>query len=180
MYGRAPSRGEGRMSEQYFMADIASGNGEAIAERINGRRPAGLLAGMAVLTLFFVSQILQLLPALGGLQLAKVTAVLVVIYFVCSRSFVNERVRLRNAPQVGLLIAILALALVTVPTSIWPSQSIGYIADAFAKNVLFVYLLLQAVRTDRDARIIAGVLVAGSSLLALAVLAHFGPVVTYK
>ena len=152
----------------------------ANTEPSSGRRGSLLLAGVGALTLFFVPQILQLFPALGGLQLAKLTALLVVIYLISSRQLMEQRVRLRAAPQIGLLIGILALAVITIPTSIWPGQSIGYIVEAFAKNVVFVYLLLQAVKTDRDARTISAVLVGGSCCLVLAVLAHLGPVVTYK
>jgi len=155
------------------------GNNQAIGE--DGARGASiLLTGVAALTLFFVPQLMQLFPVLGGLQVAKLTALLVVIYLLSSRRLLDQRVRLRNAPQVGLLIGILGLALITVPTSIWPSHSIGYIVDAFGKNVLFVYLVLQAVRTDRGARVIGAMLVAGSSLMSLAVVAHLGPLVTYK
>ena len=156
-----------------FGTDLTPGKQEA-------RGASTLLIGVAALTLFFVPQLLQLFPALGGLQLAKLTALLVVVYLLSSRTLLDQRVRLRSAPQVGLLIGILGLSLITIPTSIWPSHSIGYIVDAFGKNVLFVYLVLQAVRTDRDARVIATVLVVGSTLLALAVLVHLGPVVTYK
>jgi O-antigen ligase len=160
--------------------DASSGvGGELSTGKEQAQHSSILLIGVAALTLFFVPQLLQLFPALGGLQIAKLTALLVVGYLVSSRSLLDQRVRLRYAPPIGLLIGILALALITVPTSVWPSHSIGYIIDAFGKNVLFVYLVLQAVRTDRDARIIAATLVAGCSLLALAVVVHLGPVVTY-
>jgi len=148
-------------------------------QRQEQRAPV-LLAGVAALTLFFVPQTIQLFPVLGQFQLAKLIAVAVGVYLISSRRLLGARVRLASAPQVGLLIGILALAVITVPTSVWPSQSIGYIVDAFAKNVVFVYLLLQAVRSERDARAIAAVLVTGSCFLAFAILAHMGPVVTYK
>jgi O-antigen ligase len=160
--------------------DVGPGGGELAMGSGEPQRAPILLIGVAALTLFFVPQLLQLFPALGGLQLAKLTALLVVVYLVSSRRLLDQRVRLRNAPQVGLLLGILALALITVPTSIWPSHSIGYIIAAFGKNVLFVYLVLQAVRTDRDARVIAATLIAGCTLLSLAVVVRLGPVVTYR
>src|SRR5262245_18491145 len=170
----------GGMNEARFVAAGSGFSNQRIPEARRGQRSRVLLAGVGALTLFFVPQILQLFPALGGLQLAKLTALLVVIYLISTRQLMEQRVRLRAAPQIGLLIGILGLAVITVPTSIWPGQSIGYIVEAFAKNVVFVYLLLQAVKTDRDARTISAVLVGGSCCLVLAVLAHLGPVVTYK
>lgn len=138
------------------------------------------LAGVAILTLFFVNQILELFPKLGGLQLAKLTAVATMLIFLFRRNSLVERVTLRDALQLRFIVLILLLAAVTIPLSSWPSASWVYIRDVYAKNVLYVYLLVQAVKDDRDSRIIAGALVLGSTALALAVAAHFGPLVTYQ
>ena len=168
------------MSGCCVTAEGLSLSGERSRDLSGARRTRVLLVGVAALTLFFVPQTLQLFPALGGLQLAKLTAIGLVVYLLSSRELLMGRVRLRSAPQIGLLIGILALAIITVPTSIWPSQSIRYIVEAYAKNVAFVYLLLQAVRNDLAARTVAAVLAAGSCCLVLAILVHLGPLVTYK
>jgi O-antigen ligase len=153
---------------------------EETAPRARARRTPALLVGVATLTLFFVAQILQLFPALEGLQVAKLTALLVVILFLASREGLASRVGILAVPQLRYIIGVLLLALATVPFSVWPSSSLSYITDVFIKNIVFVYLLVQAVRTDHAARLVAGALIAGCSAIVIAMLTGFGPLVTYE
>ncbi|HYL98103.1 MAG TPA: O-antigen ligase family protein, partial [Blastocatellia bacterium] len=141
---------------------------------------SALLAGASVLTLFFVSQILQPFPELSGLQLAKIAAAVTAAIFLFSRKAVAGRVRVGDAVQLKYLLLILLLATVTILWAVWPTASWSYIVDVYAKNVLYAYLVVQAVKSDRDARVIAGTMILGSTALALALLVHFGPVVTYQ
>jgi putative inorganic carbon (HCO3(-)) transporter len=147
---------------------------------VEARRKHRLLIGASLLTLFFVPQALQLFPILEGLQIVKFTAIGVALLFLNSREEIINRIRLRDAPQAKLIVAMLVLAAATIPFAIWPYGSLRYTVDAFAKNVIFVYLLLQTVRSDRDLRIIAAVMVAGCGVLVLPMITHIGPVVTYK
>ena len=149
-------------------------------EDIAARRRRRLLTGGALLTLFFVSQEVQLFKFLEGLQIVKLTAVAVAVLLLSSRDQLIDRVRLRDAPQAKMIIGLLAVAVLTIPFAVWPNVSFQYAADAYVKNVIFVYLLLQTVRSDKDARVIATVLSAGSAVLVIPMLTHFGPWVTYK
>jgi O-antigen ligase len=139
-----------------------------------------MLIGICALTLFFTPQTLQLFPGLEGLQIAKVTAVAAVLIFLFSRGSWSSRLRLGASPQLKCVLGLLVLATVTIPMAEWPGASLRYVTDVYIKNIIFVYLLYQAVRTDRDCRAIAGVLTFGSTLLVLAILIGFGPLAVAK
>jgi O-antigen ligase len=167
--------------------DLIGGDLENLRDRYNGqaddpaqtRRPM-MLAGISALTLFFTPQILQLFPSLEGYQIAKVTSITVMLMFLISRGSWSSRVRLGQAPQLMCIIGLLVLATLTMPLAEWRSGSFHYITDVYIKNVIFVYLLAQAVRSDRDCRVVAGVLTLGSTLLVLAILTGVGPLAVAK
>lgn len=143
-------------------------------------RGRALLWGMAILTIFFAAQFLQLFPSLEGFQVAKIAALVVVILFITTPDQIADRARLRTTPQLKLMLGMLALALISVPFSVWPSGSLRFIGEAYLKNVVFVYLLAQTARSYANSRVIAGALITGSALLVIAMLSGFGPQVTYK
>jgi putative inorganic carbon (HCO3(-)) transporter len=143
-------------------------------------RVSPLLVGVAVLTIFFVPQMLQMFPSLAGLQIVKVTAIAVTLLFLLSRRYILSRVRLGEVKQVACLIALLVLATITIPLAVWPNSAFHYIFDVYGKNVIFVYLLVQAARSDRDVRVIVTVLTACCAALVLAMITGFGPLVTYQ
>ncbi|HEY6331598.1 MAG TPA: O-antigen ligase family protein [Blastocatellia bacterium] len=147
---------------------------------IEARRHRRLLIGASLLVLFFVTQEIQLFTFLAGLQVVKLTGIAVAVLFLSSRKELLDRVRLRDAPQVTMIIGLLLLGVVTIPFAVWPAVSFQYALGVYAKNVVFVYLLLQIVRSDKDARTIVAVLSAGSAILVVPMLTHFGPWVTYK
>ncbi|MBI3651735.1 MAG: O-antigen ligase family protein [Acidobacteria bacterium] len=134
--------------------------------------------GVAVLTLFFVTQLLQLVPSVQGIPFAKIVVGMVVLIFVFSPHLLANRLRLKELPQIQYILCILALALATVPLSVWPSDSFNFIFQGYAKNIVFVYLLAQGLKTDRSARAICGALVLGCALIVLALLSGFGPEVS--
>ena len=147
------------------------------------RRPArdrALLWGMALLTVFFAAQFLQLFPELEGLQIAKFAAAAVAVLFITSPEQIAGRAKIRATPQLKLILGMLAIALATIPFSVWPSGSLHFIAEVYLKNVVFVYLLAQTARSARNARVIAGALITGSAMLVIAMLVGFGPQVSYK
>lgn len=144
------------------------------------QRVTTLVAGVAVLTLFFVTQLLGLIPALAGFQIAKLSVLAVALLFLSSRERLTSRVRILSVPQLRYTIGILILAFATLPFAVWPSESLRFVTEIFLKNVIFVYFLVQAVRSDRDSRVIAGALIAGCCVLVIAMLTGLGPLVTYE
>ncbi|HKY05219.1 MAG TPA: O-antigen ligase family protein [Blastocatellia bacterium] len=144
------------------------------------RRLPLMLIGAAALTLIFVTQVLQIIPPVKDMSVAKFVVLVVALVFLQSRDAVKSRVRISSVPQLRNLLLMIVIALLLVPVSFWPSGSLDYIVNIYARNIIIVYLLVQAARTNRDARVIAGSLVAGCSALVLAMLLRFGPLVTNK
>ena len=143
-------------------------------------RPSLLVISAAVLTLIFVTQILQLFPVIKNLSIAKFAVLLAALSFLSSREQIVSRVRAMQVPQLKWVLMMLALAVATLPFSFWPSESVSYILDIYLRNVVCLYLIAQAVRDDRSARAIGGALVAGCAAIALAMLLGLGAIVTYK
>jgi O-antigen ligase len=143
-------------------------------------RPSVLVIGAAVLTLIFVTQILQLFPVIKDLSIAKFTVLLAALSFLSSREQIVSRVRVMRVPQLKWILMLLALAVATLPFSFWPSDSLSYILNIYSRNIVCLYLIAQAVRDDRSARAIGGAFVAGCAAIVAAMLLNFGPLVTYK
>jgi O-antigen ligase len=136
------------------------------------------VAGVALLTLFFATQLLQLVPALQIIPAAKLVVGVVVLIFVFSPHLLANRLRLKDIPQFRYILCLLAFALLTVPLSVWPRDSVSFIIEGYAKNIVFVYLLVQGLRNDRSARTICGALILGCALIVVALLTGFGPEVS--
>jgi len=133
------------------------------------------VAGVALLTLFFVTQLLQLIPSLYGIPFAKIAVGIVVPIFIFSPHLIANRLRLREIPQFKYLLCILAFAILTAPISIWPGGSSSFIIEGYAKNVIFVYLLAQGARNEHSTRWIIGAFIAGCVLIVICLLTGFGP-----
>ncbi|HVF91185.1 MAG TPA: O-antigen ligase family protein [Blastocatellia bacterium] len=145
-----------------------------------GPRPSLLVIGVSILTLIFVTQILQLFPLIKNLSIAKFTVLLAALSFLSSRDQIVSRVRVMQVPQLKWMLMMLALAVATLPFSFWPSDSLSYILNIYSRNIVCLYLIAQAVRDDRSARAIGGALVFGCAAIVGAMLLNFGPLVTYE
>ncbi|HYP28472.1 MAG TPA: O-antigen ligase family protein [Blastocatellia bacterium] len=165
--------------------DLGGAGGEIDLDELEDRparrpRPSVLVIGAAVLTLIFVTQILQLFPVIKNLSVAKFTVLLAALSLFSSREQIVSRVRVMQVPQLKWVLMLLALAVATLPFSFWPSDSLSYILNIYSRNVVCLYLIAQAVRDDRSARAVGGALVAGCAAIVAAMLLNFGPLVTYK
>lgn len=134
--------------------------------------------GVALLTMFFVTQLLQLLPGIRGIPFAKIAVGVVVPIFLFSPHLIANRLRLREIPQFKYLLCILAFAMLTAPISIWPGGSSEFIIQGYAKNIVFVYLLVQGARKEFSTRLIVGALITGCVLIVISLLTGFGPEVS--
>jgi O-antigen ligase len=119
--------------------------------------------------------LLQLLPFLQGIQVAKIAVGFVVVVFVFSPHLLANRLRLREIPQFKYILCILGFALVTTPLSVWPGGSLSFILEGYAKNIVFVYFLAQGARSERSTRLIIGALIAGCALIVISILTGLGP-----
>jgi O-antigen ligase len=133
------------------------------------------VAGVALLTLFFVTQLLQLIPSLYGIPFAKIAVGVVVPIFIFSPHLIANRLRLREIPQFKYLLCILAFAILTSPISVWPGGSSTFIIEGYAKNVIFVYLLTQGTRSEHSTRWIISAFITSCVLIVFCLLTGFGP-----
>ncbi len=138
-------------------------------------RPSVFVFGVAILTLFFVTQFMQLFPKLDGLPLVKIIVGLATVIFITTPHLIANRWRLRDLPPFKYLLFILLFAAATLPLSYWREGSFGFFTQTFFKNVVFAYLLAQGAKDNRSTRWIAGSLVTGCVLIVIAILIGFGP-----
>jgi O-antigen ligase len=143
-------------------------------------RRSPLTVSVAAIAVLFTTQMTSVIPLLGQLHLAKLITVATIVFFLSSRRQLASRVRLRTVPQLSCLLGMLLLAIATAPFSFWPSQSLSYILDLYAKNIILVYLMVQAMRSDPDTRFVVGALIGGCTLQVVMMIAGFGPLITYK
>jgi O-antigen ligase len=168
------------MSSAYEASDFElseglSGSLDAKSPGKSREKLSVFVAGVALLTLFFVTQLLQLLPFLHSIPVAKITVGCVVLIFVFSPHLIANRLRLREIPQFKYILCILIFALLTTPLSVWPGGSLNFIVEGYAKNIVFVYFLAQGARNERSSRLIISALIAGCALIVISILTGFGP-----
>jgi O-antigen ligase len=162
-------------ASDFELSSASSDHLDAKSQLKSKNKLSVFVAGVALLTLFFVTQLLQLLPFLGNIPLAKIAVGFVVPIFIFSPHLIANRLRLREIPQFKYILCILVFAIVTAPVSIWPGGSSDFIIQSYAKNILFVYLLAQGARNAYSTRLIVGALIAGCALIVLSILTGFGP-----
>lgn len=110
-----------------------------------------------------VARLTDLFP---GLHLAQIGAILVLLLAVTLPPLNHPL--LRHPGSRGIL-ALFALAVLSVPTSTWPSASFEFILD-YAKTILTFFLILYCARSARDAGAITVGLLGGVAVLAAATL----------
>jgi O-antigen ligase len=153
---------------------------EAAEANSSDSRVSLLLICVSASVLFFTAQITSVIPALGQFHIAKIITLAALILLLSSRKRIASRVRIRTAPPLIYFLGMLLLAIITSPFSIWPLQSLNYISDAYVKNFVSVYLMVQVMRTDREVRVLAGTLIIGCALQVIMMIAHIGPLITYQ
>ncbi|MEW6126319.1 MAG: O-antigen ligase family protein [Acidobacteriota bacterium] len=158
--------------------ELEASKSETRSEAAAKTKPSVFVLGVSVLTLFFVTQLMQLFPKLNGLPLVKIIVALVAIIFVTTPHLIANRWRLGDIPQFKYLLGILLLGVLTLPFSYWRGGSVNFLMETFVKNVVFAYLLVQGAKDNRSSRMIAGALVLGCSLIVLAIMTGFGPEVS--
>src|ERR1044072_1265704 len=138
-------------------------------------KPSVFVFGVSLLTLFFVTQLMQLFPKLNGLPLVKIIVGIIGIIFITTPHLIANRWQLRDLPQFKFLLFILLFAACTLSLSFWREGSFQFLTEAFFKNVVFAYLLAQGAKDNRSTRWIAGALNTGCVMIVVAILTGFGP-----
>lgn len=67
------------------------------------------------------------------------------------------------------VLGIMVLAIITVPTALWPGQSFRMVLFGLSKTVLFFFLLLYCIRTFRELRRLAWAAAGAAGVLGLAI-----------
>lgn len=125
-----------------------------------------LVAGLLVLV--FVGRVQELFPPLAPLRLGLVALVLNALVLAVTVDLGDIGFKMRILPQSKLVLAILILAVFTVPFSVWPGASLNFILN-FLRIVFAFFVLLHVMKDERD---IKGVVWAG--LLAVFLLGAMG------
>jgi O-antigen ligase len=126
-----------------------------------------LAAGLLVLV--SIGRVQELFPALVPLRLGLVALVLNALVLLATLDLRELGFKVRILPQSKHVLAILIMALFTVPFSVWPGGSLGFILNSFVRSVFAFFVLLHVMKDERD---IKGVVWAG--LLAVFLLGAIG------
>jgi len=141
-------------------------------ERGGGRLPT-LLAGLLVLVL--IGRLQELFPVLLPLRLGLVTLVLNALALLATLDLRDLAFKMRILPQPKQVLVILALAVITVPFSVWPGGSWEFISDTFVKNVFAFFVLVHVMKDERDIKVVVWAALWSVALLGiLGLLEHAG------
>ncbi len=124
-----------------------------------------LLYSVLLLTLVNVSRIQELFLFLSPLRLGLISNFLV-LFFVVIAPKQQQYTHFLEIPQVKMVLAILALALLTVPFSVWPGQSFSFAIERFPRTILFFLVLIYAVNNFDALRKVVWTFIVGAFLLA--------------
>ena len=129
------------------------GQGEhAILPGSASRAPLSL--GMVFLLLFtmiVIGRVTEAFPGLESLRLGLVTGGIGLFLWMFSRSSIGEKLP-TEIPQVKYVLLLLGLAVVTIPTGIWPGGSFMIVTGGYIKTVLFFVLVIYWCRSLQDVR----------------------------
>lgn len=132
-----------------------------------------LVAGLLVLVL--IGRMQELFPALIPLRLGLVALVMNALVLIATLDLRDLVFKTKILPMPKLVLTILALALVTVPFSVWPGGSLEFITNTYVRNVFAFFVLLHVMKEERDIRVIVWAGLGSACLLAaLGLLGHVG------
>lgn len=133
------------------------------------RRPAKMdLLLVAVITciLTYAWRVQDLFPVLGAIKLPILGSLAAYgLYAMTSDS--RRKLRSVRHPVTKCIIVIMALAVASVPTSIYKGLSFGFIKDDLGKSFLLMIILAASVRTVEDVRRYVAAVVVGGAIYAL-------------
>jgi O-antigen ligase len=125
-----------------------------------------LLYSVMFLVLVYVARIQELFIFLAPFHVGKVSILLALLLFFSVPKH-KTGAPLLKINQVKMVLAILALCIISVPFSVYKSQSFEMAVLGFPRTILFYLLLVYAVNTFQDLRKMVWVFIAGALLLAL-------------
>lgn len=113
-------------------------------------RLCGWLALLAFM-LVMIGRIQELLPALAPIRLGLVSGGLAGLAWLYSSGSFSEKVPF-DVKQVRYVLALLGLAIATLPVAVWPGHSFEFVTQQYSKTVLLFLLVLYWCRSLRNIR----------------------------
>lgn len=105
--------------------------------------------GLLLLIMVYVGRVQELIPYADKLNMGKVSFVIsILLYIVTPKS---KQQPLIQYPQVKYTLAIMVMALISVPMSIWPGGSMNFILNDLLKSLFFFLILITVVSTVFEA-----------------------------
>jgi O-antigen ligase len=123
-----------------------------------------------LIMLVFVAKIADVIEGLGGFQIGKVFIALAILALIVEKG--GWREGLWQHPIVRPFLVITVLVLASVPFSIWPGQSVNYLLQVFAKDLIFALLLLVTIQSFRDLKRTMWMFVVAALILDYVLLRH--------
>ena len=143
-----------------------------VAEPADERKPDLLLWSLSLMILIAVWRIQDLFPVLGILELNLVVTAVTIGLFAIDRDPLRHLSKVKS-PILFCLLAVLTLAILGVPMSLWPRRSATIVVRDFLQNLLLMVLVAAIVRDMRDLARIATVILAGAWMFSLFVHLNF-------
>ncbi|HEX7090789.1 MAG TPA: O-antigen ligase family protein [Longimicrobiales bacterium] len=124
-----------------------------------------LLLAVAVSILTYVWRVQDLYPILATVKLPILASLAMYGLYVMDGDPRRKLNTIRH-PVTACVIAIVALAVASVPTSLYQGLSFGFIKDDLSKNFLLMIILAASIRTLEDVRRYAAFIVIGGAIYA--------------
>jgi probable O-glycosylation ligase (exosortase A-associated) len=128
--------------------------------------------GLVAFTVILLLAPQSLVPALQTLRLALVAAGVAIVAHLADRTL-RRRPIVGSRREVGIALALLIWATMTIPFSLWPGGSFTLLTDQYLKAVTFFWLIATLITTPHRLRTFGWALVICSIPLACVGIAHF-------
>jgi O-antigen ligase len=128
--------------------------------------PDALLYALALMVWTYVWRVQDLFPVLGQLRINLIAAALAVGLFLIDRH-PGRRVGWLKTPVLAFALALLGVAILGVPMSLWPVRSINALTTEFVPNLLLMAMLAASIRGARDLEWLALVNLIGACVYSL-------------
>jgi probable O-glycosylation ligase (exosortase A-associated) len=124
-----------------------------------------ILYGVMVMLLVLVARIQELFVFLVPLRLGMISVILTLFLLFFYKKQINF-LNIINISQVRIAIAILVMAIISVPFSVWPGQSFNQV-ESFTLTILFFISTIYSVNIFSDIKKLLWVFVVGVLFLAV-------------
>jgi O-antigen ligase len=113
-----------------------------------------------------VGRIQELIPGFESLYLGKVFgALMFAAYFIYSGP--KNRFSLKDSPELVCILGIVFFAFLSVPFSVWPGNSLGFLLNFLIKNVAFSFIIARTLTTANQLNKLILALLAASLILSI-------------